>query len=422
MSQKGGHCFMLKLIGMSKNEPKISVIVPVYNVASFLPTCIESILNQSFPDFELILVNDGSPDNSHDICLSYQEKDKRITIINKPNGGLLSARKAGLETAHSEFVSFVDGDDWVDFDFLASMYRIVELHQVDLVISGHIRAFEGRNEKMTPLYKQGVYTFHDLAELISNMLNKSTFFQHGVSTYVWNKLFRRELLAEILFQVPNEITMGEDAAITYSYMPLCSSIGITHSCNYFYRQRVNSMVKAIQSSELERSHLMNLVSFLNSSLSEKLDKEKLRRDLLYYLYSQALVRFGGLISDSESHIPFQGLKKGDRVLVYSSGTFGQRLLAFNNIHNVFQLVSWIDLDHVESNDLGLQVDSPFSKIAKEYDTIIIASIDGSQIEQILDVLSLYGFDCSKYAPLNLDKEFVISYLSFIGFNFNFLYD
>jgi glycosyltransferase involved in cell wall biosynthesis len=260
------------------------VIVPIYNFASLLPKCIESILHQSFADFELILVNDGSHDNSHNICLSYQEKDKRITIINKTNGGLLSARKAGLETARAEFISFVDGDDWVDFDFLASMYRIVELHQVDLVISGHIRAFEGRNEKMTPLYEQGIYTFRDLVELLNNMLNKSTFFQHGVSTYVWNKLFRRELLAEILFHIPNEITMGEDAAITYSYMPLCSSIGITHSCNYFYRQRVNSMVKAIQSSELERSHLINLVSYLNSALSEKLDKVKLRRDLLYYLY------------------------------------------------------------------------------------------------------------------------------------------
>jgi len=407
---------------MLNNGPRISVIVPIYNVASFLPKCIESILEQSFADFELILINDGSPDNSHEICLSYEEKDKRITIINKPNGGLLSARKAGLEAARAEFISFVDGDDWVDVDFLASMYRIVELHQVDMVISGHIRAFEGRNEKITPLYKQGIYACGDLTELLNNMLNTSTFFQHGVSTYVWNKLFRRELLAKILFYVTNEITMGEDAAITYSYMPLCSSIGITHSCNYFYRQRVNSMVKAIQSSELERSHLINLVSYLYSALLEKIDIVKLRRDLLYYLYSQALVRFGGLISNSELNIPFQGLKKGDKVLVYSSGTFGQRLVAFNNIHNVFQLTSWIDLDHVESNELGLQVDSPFFKIAKEYDSIIIASINGAQIEQILHLLSLYGFDCSKYRPLILDERFVLKYLSCIGLNFNFLYE
>ncbi len=405
---------------MLNNEPKISVIVPIYNVASFLPKCIESILNQSFSDFELILVNDGSPDNSHDICLHYQETDKRIIIINKQNGGLLSARKAGLESAKAEFISFVDGDDWVDIDFLASMYRIAELHDVDLIISGFIRVFEGRNEKMTPLYKQGIYQGSNLNELLNNMLNTSTFFQHGVSTYVWNKLFRRSILNKVLFLVPNEITMGEDAAITYSYMPQCSAIGITNSCNYFYRQRVNSMVKSIQSSELERNHLTNLIYYLNGALLPKLDKAKLRRDLLYYLYSQAVVRFGGLISDADIHIPFQGLKKNDRVLVYSSGTFGQRLVAFNNIYNVFELTSWIDLDHVESNDLGLQVDSPFFDMEKAYDSIIIASIDGSQVEQILNVLSFYGFDCSKYRPLILDEGFVTSYLSYIGFNFNFL--
>ena len=300
------------------------------------------------------------------------------------------------------------------------MYRIVELHQVDLVISGHIRAFEGRNEKITPIYKQGVYASGDLTELLNNMLNTSTFFQHGVSTYVWNKLFRRSILNKVLLLVPNEITMGEDAAITYSYMPHCAGIGITHSCNYFYRQRVNSLVKSIQSSELEKNHLNNLVFYLNGALLPKLDKTKLRRDLLYYLYSQALVRFGGLISEVDIHIPFQGLKKNDRVLVYSSGTFGQRLVTFNNIYNVFQLTSWIDLDHVESNELGLQVDSLFFNMAKTYDSIIIASIDGSQIEQILNVLFLYGFDCSKYRPLILDEGFVKSYLRYIGFNFNFL--
>lgn len=407
---------------MFKNTPRISVIVPIYNIAPFLPKCIDSILDQSFSDFELILVNDGSTDNSDEICLSYKKKDSRIIIVNKANGGLLSARKAGLETACAEFISFVDGDDWVDVDFLASMYRIVELHHVDLVISGHIRAFEGRNEKITPFFKQGVYARDDLNDLLGKMLNTSTFFQHGVSTYVWNKLFRRELLTEILFQIPNEITMGEDAAITYSYMPICSSIGITHICNYFYRQRVNSMVKTIQSSELEKSHLSNLVSYLYSSLLEKIDTVKLRRDLLYYLYAQALIRFGGIISDLESHIPFHGLKKGDKVLMYSSGTFGQRLISFNNLYNAFQISSWIDLDHVESMELGLQVDSPFTQFTQDYDSIIIASIDGSQIEQILNVLSLYGFNCDKYRPLILDNEFVMSYLDYIGFNLNFLND
>lgn len=403
-------------------KPKVSVIVPIYNVASFLPKCIESILNQSFSDFELILVNDGSPDDSNLFCLEYQKTDQRIVIINKQNGGVLSARKAGLESARADYIAFVDGDDWTDIDFLASMYRIVELHQVDLVISGFIRAFEGRNEKIVPINKQGIYSGKGLDDLLNNMLNTSTFFQHGVSTYVWNKLFKRDILNDVLVHVPNEITMGEDAAITYSYLPHCSSIGITHSCNYFYQQRVNSMVKSIQSVETERNHLTNLIYYLNSSLSKKLNRKKLRTDLLYYLYSQALVRFGGLIADSDEFIPFQGLKKGNKVLMYSSGTFGQRLVASNDIFKLFQLTSWVDIDHRESKDLGLQVDSPFSNIESNYDSILIASIDGSQIEHILNILAIYGYDCSKYRKLILDESFVISYLKHIGFNLIFLYE
>ena len=131
-------------------KPKISVIVTVYNIGLFLPKCIDSILNQVFSDFELILVNDGSLDDSYDICLEYKRKDPRIILINKENGGLLSARKAGLNKARADYISFIDGDDWVDFDFLTSIYRIVELHNVDIVVCGFIRAFEGKNEKMLP--------------------------------------------------------------------------------------------------------------------------------------------------------------------------------------------------------------------------------------------------------------------------------
>jgi glycosyltransferase involved in cell wall biosynthesis len=403
-------------------QPKISVIVPIYNVASFLPECIESILGQSYPDFELILVNDGSLDTSSDICYGYQAKDKRVVVINKSNGGLLSARKAGLAAAKGDYISFVDGDDWTDVDFLASMVRIAELQKVELVISGHIRSFEGRNEKMVPFHPPGIYEGAELDNLHRTMLNTRTFFQHGVSTYVWNKLFKRDLLRPVLNGVPNEITMGEDAAITYSYLSKCRKVGITHAANYFYRQRVNSMVKAIQSAELEREHLSNLIYYLYDSLSPDMDKATLRNDLLYYLYSQALVRFGGFISEKEDSIPFVGLNKDDRVLIYSSGTFGQRLVAANKRFELVQLVMWIDVDHQESQALGLQVISPFVPIEAEYDAIIIASIDGVKIEEIRTVLNLYGFDVSKYRHLNIDTTFVIKYLWKLGFNLNFLND
>lgn len=405
---------------MIKDKPRISVIVPIYNVASFLPKCIESILGQSFSDFELILVNDGSLDNSHDICLSYQEKDKRVIIINKTNGGLLSARKAGLKIASAEFISFVDGDDWVDTDFLSSMYRIVELHNVDLVISGFIRAFEGRNERIKPLANQGIFKGSKLKELTYSMMNTDVFFQHGVSTFVWNKLFRRVVLVKNLFNVPNEITMGEDAAITYSFIPLCKKIGITHNCNYFYRQRVNSIVKSFQNPDIERNHLTNLFSFLNSTLQKYIQKPILTDQVLYYLYSQALIRFGGFISENFEDIPFEGLNKGDRVILYSSGTFGQRLVSSNNKYSVIKIINWIDLDHQESKSHRLDVDSPYNNLNCVYDSILIASIDGSRFNEISSMLDLYGFNSSKHRQLKLNRSFVIKYLENLGFNLDFI--
>jgi glycosyltransferase involved in cell wall biosynthesis len=400
-------------------QPKISVIVPIYNVAPFLPVCIESILGQAYSDFELILVNDGSLDASHDICAGYQAKDQRVVVINKSNRGLLSARKAGLAVAKGEYIAFVDGDDWTDVDFLASMVRIATLQKVDLVIGGHIRSFEGRNEKIGPFHLPGIYEGAELDNVIRTMLNTRTFFQHGVSTYVWNKLFKSDLLRPVLNGVPNEITMGEDAAITYSFLSKCRKVGITHAANYFYRQRVNSMVKAIQSKELEREHLSNLIYYLYGSLSPEMDKAKLRMDLLFYLYSQALVRFGGFISAEADTIPFVELKKDERVLLYSSGTFGQRLVAANKKFELVQLVLWIDVDHQESQALGLPVASPFIPTEADYDAIIIASIDGAKIEEIRAMLNLYGFDVSKYRHLNIGTTFVINYLRKLGFNLNF---
>lgn len=401
-------------------QPKISVIVPIYNVAPFLTNCIESILRQSYPDFELILVDDGSLDASHKICARYQAKDQRIVVINKPNGGLLTARKAGLAVAKGDYIAFVDGDDWTDVDFLASMIRIATLYTVDLVISAHIRSFEGRNEKIVPFHPARIYEGVDLDNVIRTMLNTRTFIQHGVSTYVWNKLFKRDLLSPVLNSVPNAITMGEDAAITYSYLSKCRKVGITHTANYFYRQRVNSMVKSILSTELEREHLSNLIYYLYRSLSPSVDKVALRNDLLLYLYSQSLVRFGGFISPEVDSIPFVGLKKNDRVLLYSSGTFGQRLVAVNKKFDLVQIVTWIDVDHQESQALGLPVASPFVPIETDYDAVIIASIDGVKIDEIRIMLDLYGFDILKYCQLNIDTVFVVNYLLKLGFNLKFL--
>ena len=112
----------------------LSIIVPVYNVGSFLPKCINSIISQTFTDFELILVDDGSTDNSVEICDAAAKKDSRVRVIHKENGGVVSARKAGLSVAVGKYAGYVDGDDWIDKHMYEHMVNAMEKYNCDMVM------------------------------------------------------------------------------------------------------------------------------------------------------------------------------------------------------------------------------------------------------------------------------------------------
>ena len=125
--------------------PLISVIVPIYNVEPYIHKCIDSIVSQTFADFELILVDDGSPDNCGKICDEYAKKDSRVHVIHKKNGGLASARNAGIDVAKGKYISFVDSDDYLDIDFLSAYYNAINDRDVDIVHSG-LRYMPSGNE------------------------------------------------------------------------------------------------------------------------------------------------------------------------------------------------------------------------------------------------------------------------------------
>jgi glycosyltransferase involved in cell wall biosynthesis len=128
---------------------EISIIVPVYDVEKYLKKCVDSILNQTFKDFELILVDDGSPDNSGAICDQYAEKDSRVRVIHKENGGLSDARNAGIEVARGKYLGFVDSDDFVNEDMYKQLYTSIIENNADLSICGIFDLYEGK----TPIKK-----------------------------------------------------------------------------------------------------------------------------------------------------------------------------------------------------------------------------------------------------------------------------
>ena len=406
-------------------DTKISVIVPIYKIEKYLPQCIESLMQQSFKDFELLLIDDGSPDNCPQICDDYAKKDPRIKVVHKVNGGLLSARKAGLEAASGDYIAFVDGDDWVDHFYLDILYKLAITNNADLTVTGHFREFDGKIETIKPK-NPGVYNEEQIkSTIITKAIFNGEFCEHGMSTYVWNKLFKKELLKEVLFDVHNDIVMGEDAAITYSYLALSKSLVISKIPLYYYRQRHDSIVKSIENPKMEYYRLGLLMNHLYRKMTNAIDKESLKTQIDYYLYSQLLVRSGGLIqleNKNEIFNPFKNAKKGSRIVVYSSGSFGQHVLSTNLKTNYFDIVHWVDIDY---HDLTIGDNSvePISSINnQEFDYLIIATINPSTHRMIEKELKLFGISTDKIIKIETNEIAINQLFNDLGFDENFVFN
>lgn len=204
---------------------KISVIVPVYKAEPYLDRCVESIVNQTYKNLEIILVDDGSPDNSPNICDDWAKKDERIKVIHKKNGGVSSARNAGIKEATGEFVQFVDSDDYIDLSFCEQLVTPFE-GDVDLVVSGFTIT---NDEKKTTITKR---EFEDVSNIMGDIEAFLNFLIDGYIDMPVNKLFRRNL---ITFQFRENLPLGEDRIFVLDYlMNSKQRILVIESSGYFY--------------------------------------------------------------------------------------------------------------------------------------------------------------------------------------------
>lgn len=210
----------------------ISVIVPIYKVEQYLSRCIESLLEQSYNNIELILVDDGSPDRCGEICEEYAQKDNRIKIVHKKNGGLSDARNAGLKIASGNYVAFVDSDDWVSKDYLKSMLVALEKSKSDICECEVIRT--SGVVKDSCMVRDGEIYIYQTEEALKLLIQDQIFHQ-----YVWNKLYRRECLENIPFEVGK---INEDEFWTYQVFGRAKKVVKIFNRLYFYLQRDSSIM------------------------------------------------------------------------------------------------------------------------------------------------------------------------------------
>ena len=199
--------------------PKISVFVPVYNTEKYLRQCIDSILAQTFTDFELLLINDGSTDGSGAICDEYAQKDSRVRVFHQENGGVSSARNLGLNNVRGEWISFVDSDDWVKKNFLDKL--IVNSENVDLVCVGFIQI----EDKLK-------YRNVDYEGNASECLG--LFFENRILGFLWNKLFKTDIIKSNNLLLNESISFREDEEFVLRYFCYITKVNsISYSCYYY---------------------------------------------------------------------------------------------------------------------------------------------------------------------------------------------
>ena len=381
---------------MYEDERVISIIVPAYNVENFLPNCIESIITQTYSNFELIIVNDGSTDLSGDICNSFAKNDVRIKVIHQENKGLVKARQSGLQLASGKYILYIDGDDYVESRFCELLIKETYNFDADIVIGGYIRNYRGRMITVKNILPAGRYENDEIEKIWDKMIFTGDFFSHGISTYSWGKLFKRDILIPIQMAIPSNITIGEDAACVYPFISKSSKLVITSASNYHYVQHQSSMLKSFTNVKSEIEKLSSLFSFMLDFFKGHKFFEKFYLQLKPYFLSQLMIRSGGLLKNNNGENLLIGniVNLNEKIAIYNSGTFGQKIFRRLN-EEKFENVIWIDEDADLCNQDQLPVHDPKILNSLEFDKIFIASLNPFYINKVQNELLLLGYTNDK---------------------------
>lgn len=382
-----------------ERKPLLSVIIPIYNVEPYLSRCLESVLNQSYDNLEVICVNDGSTDNSDSIANQYALNDSRVKVISKENGGLVSARKAGIEQASGKYATYVDSDDWIEQGMYETLMELIIRYNADLVTSGIIRDYGSHTiiegESVPPCY----YDKNTLIEIRKRLINTECFFERGISVAVWNKIYRSDLLKECQREVDNQISIGEDVAVVYPYIFNIESVVISGKNYYHYCIRENSVMGKKKSNETESVNLM--LNYIESKFQSRysfVSNLEMQFEFLYTYFK--LLRETELIINYSNEIlyPFGQIAPDSSIIIYGKGRFGKELLKLLETKNEFKVVGLGDKKEGKDT-LSLDEIS-----CLQYDKIIIAILIADIADEVEKSLLAKGIPQNKI--MRIDAQLI----------------
>lgn len=358
-------------------DKKVSVIIPIYNAAQYLHKCLKSVISQTYKNLDIILIDDGSLDDSYDIAKEYQEKDSRIRLFTQTNIGLIATRKRGIELAEGEIVGFVDSDDWIEPIMYERLVQCMEENECDLVSSGIYRDYaDGSRKEWYDLYPEGVYVNLE-SEIYPSMLHDFKKNEMGLKCTLVNKLYRRQILQDIYGEIDTRVFYGEDALTIYPYCLRCKRIYILNEAYYHYYIRNNSMCRAANEKlAINTYYLYNGLrdAFMESNCANSLLKQL--KHYLFQLESHTLKVLYNIDTLAYAKWDFSKYKDifGKRIVIYGAGACGQalyrELVSLGYKENV---VAWVDKNPEGKTEQCMYEITAIKEIVdKKFDYLIIA--------------------------------------------------
>ena len=366
----------------------ISVIVPIYNAEKYLNKCLASIVNQTYRDLEIILVNDGSMDESLAICEKYKQADKRIVIVNKRNEGLVRARKDGIRIAKGEYITFVDADDWIDI----TTYEKVYTGKADIISYGLTEEYENYSKNKTDKIEPGLYDkkrIHD--QIIPNMLSSAIFFEFGMLPNLVCKLIKKSLLLETIDNVSDNVTIGEDVDFFFRTVYRAESMIIKTDVLYHYRQHQKSRMRTKLPAERIKALYWDLYNIKEAAgLTEWVSQ------LNQY------ITFVMLLKRPESVVPYI-MELSDihgKVVIYGAGEFGKSLYDILIEYKNITRLSIVDKQWQNMNNPGYHIENPEIVRSDIPDKIIVAILNENVCGQVEKYLIEMGIDSKTIIRIN----------------------
>lgn len=359
----------------------ISIIVPVYNVAEYLTQCIESIINQTYKNLQVILVNDGSTDQSGKICDNYVKRDTRIQVIHQKNSGLVRARKAGLAIAKGEYIGFVDSDDYIDSNMFEALLSKVLEEEADFVHSGYML----ENQVVNVVRERRL----ELSKINRGKFLKEEILEGGKISYsIWSKLFRAELIKKVYLRVPDECSYGEDMLCLCGCIMESNSLFLYSSAFYHYRVRNESL------SHLDVVNLCVRESLLYLGVCDLLKQYAIYdecKESLEQYYKRRL--YNAITYDLKTGMKleqysFENISclQGRKIVIYGAGIVGRGYYSQISMYTNCRIIAWVDKNYLQYDSEWIQVMSPDKLPELEFDLLLIAVKSDRVAEQIREEL------------------------------------